>query len=222
MGESRVHGPARELLVKPVIARSALAQFASSIVVILSVTTYSCSLLVNDSDYHVGATAALTGCALTAAMTLKCPAGQTCIGELCETLCSSESDCQTNWHCVDVSDADGGSARVCLPHCNPVAPQEPDTNHVACGLAETCQVFLSPPFTACPGGGPGTQAQDQACNDYRDCLPGYACLSVGANTAMACQKYCRVGQTDCMPGLTCGGFTPQFIDGQQELGACTH
>jgi hypothetical protein len=60
--------------------------------------------------------------------------------------------------------------------------------------------------------------QGQACSDYTDCAPGYACVATSA-TANACLHYCR-SASDCGAGLGCQPFAPSFIDGADPIGSC--
>jgi hypothetical protein len=181
--------------------------------------TEDCMLVAGDGDYHVGATAALAGCTETAT-TATCPTGALCVAGLCEASCASDADCQTNWRCIAAPDqASTTAGNVCMPHCNPMTPQQPDDTHVACDSTDICVVnFLAAlPFTDCVGVVPGTQGQGQTCADVTECLAGYNCLPV---TGGVCLQYCLVGQSDCGAGLTCTSLAPPFFDGQKELGTC--
>ncbi len=173
--------------------------------------------VVGDGDYQVGATASLATCMETAT-TAVCPAGQACIGGLCEATCAADSDCPSKWGCNLLS---GQSDAVCMPQCNPVFPQLPDATHVACDPGVTCQPIAPAgggAFTDCLAvAASGTEGQ--ACTDYTDCAPGYGCIDDGAGPA--CRAFCRVGQGDCAAGLTCTPLVPAFADGAVALGNCT-
>jgi hypothetical protein len=179
-----------------------------------------CMPIVGDGNYQVGPQAALAGCTDTATSST-CPAGQACVGGLCESGCVTDSDCPSLWFCVANTDpSDAGPPSVCMPHCDPVSPSRPDSSHVACPAQVTCQVLVPPGtagFTDCLEVN-DTGGQGQTCGDYTSCAPGYACVATTA-TANACLHYCR-GPSDCAAGLACQAFSPSYIDGADPIGFC--
>jgi hypothetical protein len=181
------------------------------------VTTQQCMPIVGDGNYQVGPVADLAGCAETATSST-CPAGQSCVGGLCEAICTTDADCPSLWVCVAVPGPNVPT--TCMPHCDPVSPQRPDENHVACPAQVTCQA-LEPPggngFTDCLEVN-NDDVQGQACGDYTDCAPGYACVAA-STTANECAHYCR-SASDCGAGLTCQPFAPSFVDGADPIGSC--
>jgi hypothetical protein len=199
---------------------AAIARFAGgALAAVVLVATPECILIVNASDYHVGPIATFSGCADTA----QCPAGDACVAGLCQPLCDpTGSNCPLPYQCVP-GQTDASPDQVCMPHCNPVLPGQPDSTHVACSATEICVPFPSatPQFTDCANGPAGALGQAQTCTDVTQCLPGYECGPV-VGAARQCQKYCRTDQpTDCQAGSSCEPFIPPFLDGPQELGVCS-
>ena len=179
-----------------------------------------CMPVVGDGSYQVGPVADLAGCAETATSST-CPSGQSCVGGLCEPACSADGDCPSQWACLPVPGETGTTvSKVCMPHCDPVSPQRPDATHVACPAQVTCQAVEpagAESFTDCLEVN-DTDGQGQACSDYTDCAPGYACVATTA-TANECLHYCR-GPSDCAAGLACQPFAPAFVDGADPIGFC--
>lgn len=92
----------------------------------------------------------------------------------------------------------------------PCAPLSPAT---ICGAGARC--YPTPDhLTACSGPvGAGTQGA--FCSTDADCASTFLCA--GAN---GCAKWCRIGFTDCSPGLTCVSLIPAVYAGAQQYGAC--
>jgi hypothetical protein len=135
----------------------------------------------------------------------------------CQPTCSLDSDCPTNWKCIDY-DVDGGVQSTCRPHCNPLSAQQSDGTHAACDPGQVCAFFPSAnvPTSVTDCVMPGTVATGGTCTKVTDCVAGDTCLGDPG----ICRLTCRVGANDCGLAATCQTLSPADFDGTQQFGYC--
>jgi hypothetical protein len=151
-----------------------------------------------------------------------CMEGLGCAGGVCRKYCQSAADCtavdsarsclQTYW--LGTTTPIPGLA-VCARVCDPVSPQNPRGQFLACPAGTGCLSAAGSPGASNCISQPGTGIANTPCSQPGDCSPGFFCNSDWG----ACAKFCYTN-ADCAIGYTCFPFsTPQYA-GTTQVGYC--
>jgi len=139
-----------------------------------------------------------------------CKPGLTCNNGTCLEYCGAGNTCATGT-CLSVNNSSGSAIpnlNVCSVTCDLMNPKS-TCGSGGCG-------HLGSGLTTCQKAGTGTS--DDYCTSASDCSSGMLCIDDGYDTM--CEKWCRIGKSDCPLGWSCTALANPPVIGGVTYGFC--